>query len=96
MTSSSTFLNTLFNKLAYNPPGSQEGYLYWLSWLNHAGASLFSTQDANGALRRGIFMADCGSLTVVQTSQRSNPQLGADPGPAERAGEPATACARTH
>ena len=76
LTSSPTFLNTLFNELAYNPPGSQEGYLFWLSWLNHAGASLFSTQDANGPLRRGIFMTDCGSLTVVQTLQRSNPQLG--------------------
>ena len=95
LTSTTTFLNMLFNELAYNPPGSQEGYLYWLSWLNHAGASLFSTQDANGALRRGIFMTDCGSLTVVQTLQRSNPQLGVILD-LLNAPKPATACARTH
>jgi phospholipid/cholesterol/gamma-HCH transport system substrate-binding protein len=95
LTSSVTFLNTLFNELAYNPPGAQEGYLYWLSWLNHAGASLFSTQDANGALRRGIFMTDCGSLQVVQVLQQSNPQLGVILD-LLNAPKPATACAKTH
>jgi phospholipid/cholesterol/gamma-HCH transport system substrate-binding protein len=95
LTSTVSFLNTLFNELAYNPPGAQEGYLYWLAWLNHAGASLFSTQDANGALRRGIFMTDCGSLTVVQTLQRSNPQLGVILD-LLNAPKPATACAKTH
>ena len=95
LTRTVTFLNTLFNELAYNPPGSEEGYLFWLSWLNHAGASLFSTQDANGPLRRGIFMTDCTSLTVVQALQRSNPQLGVILD-LLNAPKPATACARTH
>jgi phospholipid/cholesterol/gamma-HCH transport system substrate-binding protein len=89
------FLNTLFNELAYNPPGQEEGYLFWLSWLNHAGANLFSTQDANGPLRRGIFMTDCTSLTVVQALQRANEQLGVILD-LLNAPKPATACARTH
>ena len=25
----------LFNAWAYNPPGSEEGYLFWTAWLNH-------------------------------------------------------------
>ena len=42
-----TELNTLLNMLAFNPPGStQEGYLFWLSWLNHNFNSIFLTQDA--------------------------------------------------
>ena len=29
-------VNALLNALAYNPPGAKdEGYLFWLSWLNH-------------------------------------------------------------
>ncbi|MGZ4201813.1 MAG: hypothetical protein ACXVRH_07125, partial [Thermoleophilaceae bacterium] len=75
LTNSVKFLNVLLNELAYNPPGNEEGYLYWLSWLNHLGASLFSTQDANGPLRRGIFITDCTSLGVVKVLQQSNPQL---------------------
>jgi phospholipid/cholesterol/gamma-HCH transport system substrate-binding protein len=95
LTNTTSFLNTLLNELAYNPPGQEEGYLFWLSWLNHAGANLFSTQDANGPLRRGIFMTDCTSLTVVQALQRANPQLGVILD-LLNAPKPATACARTH
>jgi phospholipid/cholesterol/gamma-HCH transport system substrate-binding protein len=75
LTRTAEFLNALFNTLAYNPPDPEEGFLYWAAWLNHAGASIFSTQDANGVVRRGIFLTDCGSLAVLQTLLRANPQL---------------------
>ncbi|HEY7633439.1 MAG TPA: MlaD family protein [Thermoleophilaceae bacterium] len=75
LTRTASFLNVLFNTLAYNPPGSEEGFLYWAAWLNHAGASIFSTQDAHGAVRRGLFITDCTSLAVLQTIQTLNPQL---------------------
>jgi phospholipid/cholesterol/gamma-HCH transport system substrate-binding protein len=53
-------LNALLNALAYNPPGSaEEGYLFWTSWLNHTGNSIFLTQDGEGPLRRGIVMLSC-------------------------------------
>ena len=35
-------LNYLANELGYNPPGSEEGYLFWLSWFAHNADSLFS------------------------------------------------------
>jgi phospholipid/cholesterol/gamma-HCH transport system substrate-binding protein len=95
LTHTVSFLNTLLNELAYNPPGAEEGYLFWLSWLNHAGANLFSTQDANGPLRRGIFMTDCTSLGVVQGLQQANPQLTVILD-LLNAPKPATACAKTH
>jgi len=75
LTRTASFLNVLLNELAYNPPGTQEGFLYWAAWLNHAGASIFSTQDAHGAVRRGLFLSDCTSLTVLQALQTANPQL---------------------
>ena len=28
-------INRLFNAWAYNPPGTEEGYLFWTAWLNH-------------------------------------------------------------
>jgi phospholipid/cholesterol/gamma-HCH transport system substrate-binding protein len=53
-------LNQLFNALAYNPPGAaQEGYLFWLGWLNHDTNAVFFTQDAGGPLRHGLVMLDC-------------------------------------
>ncbi len=53
-------LNRLFNALAYNPAGAaQEGYLFWLGWLNHDTNAVFFTQDAGGPLRHGLVMLDC-------------------------------------
>jgi phospholipid/cholesterol/gamma-HCH transport system substrate-binding protein len=53
-------LNRLFNAVAYNPAGSaQEGYLFWLSWLNHDTNALFFTQDAGGPLRHGLVLTSC-------------------------------------
>ncbi len=51
------------NELAYNPPGDDEGYLYWLAWFAHNGASFLSTQDANGPAWRGLTLLSCDSVT---------------------------------
>jgi phospholipid/cholesterol/gamma-HCH transport system substrate-binding protein len=69
-------LNYLFNTLAYNPPGNEEGYLFWASWLNHIGATVFNTQDAHGPIRRGVIITSCSSLGVLDTLQLANPVLG--------------------
>ena len=55
------------NELAYNPPGDDEGHLFWLSWLAHNTASLFSTEDAHGAVARGFLMVSCDTLRVDPT-----------------------------
>jgi phospholipid/cholesterol/gamma-HCH transport system substrate-binding protein len=75
LTRTARFLNVLLNELAYDPPGPEQGFLYWAAWLNHAGASIFSTQDAHGVVRRGLFITDCTSLGVLQALQTINPQL---------------------
>jgi phospholipid/cholesterol/gamma-HCH transport system substrate-binding protein len=71
-----TILNRALNMIAYNPPGEEEGYLFWMSWVNHLGASLFSTQDAHGPIRRGLFIANCNALDVVDNVAQVNPSLG--------------------
>jgi len=69
-------LNTLFNALGYNPPGADEGYLFWALWLNHIGASVYSTQDAHGLIRRGIIFTDCIALGALEATRRIDEQLG--------------------
>jgi phospholipid/cholesterol/gamma-HCH transport system substrate-binding protein len=76
LTSSFKVLNSLFNTLAYNPPGSEEGYLFWASWLNHAGASIFAQQDAHGPVRRGLVVISCPNLrTLDEVIRPTTPNL---------------------
>jgi phospholipid/cholesterol/gamma-HCH transport system substrate-binding protein len=70
-------LNELFNALTYNPKGSaQEGYLFWAYWLNHIGASVYTTQDAHGLIRRGIIFTDCIALGALEATRKLDAQLG--------------------
>ena len=70
-------LNALLNTLAYQPPGSEQGYLFWGSWLSHIAASLTSQQDAHGPVVRGTFMASCSELRLFEaTLAKSTPSLG--------------------
>jgi phospholipid/cholesterol/gamma-HCH transport system substrate-binding protein len=77
LTRSVGFLNTLFNTLAYQPKGTEQGYLFWGSWLAHIASSLTDVQDAHGPSVRGIFMATCPALNLLETAlQQSSPSLG--------------------
>jgi phospholipid/cholesterol/gamma-HCH transport system substrate-binding protein len=76
LTSALTVVNTLFNALAYRAPGSQS-YLFWGAWLAHILDSLTATQDANGAIVQGLFMAPCASLNLLEVAlSESDPGLG--------------------
>jgi phospholipid/cholesterol/gamma-HCH transport system substrate-binding protein len=77
LTSALKVVNYLFNELAFNPPGdAEEGYLFWAAWTNHAGASVFATQDAHGPIRKGMVLASCSTLQTLPNIARANPQLG--------------------
>ena len=76
LTSSVGVLNNLFNTLAYQPGGGQSSYLFWGSWLAHIADSLTSSQDANGPILRGLFMASCPQLNLLEvTLTKSDPAL---------------------
>ena len=60
---------------AYNPPGAQEGYLFWLPWLNHNTNMLFRAQDAHGPLRMGTVMITCGTTTLAEGLIEGRPFL---------------------
>jgi phospholipid/cholesterol/gamma-HCH transport system substrate-binding protein len=76
LTQSLDQLNYIFDLLAYNPPGEEEGYLFWASWVNHAGATIFKIQDAHGPIRRALFTASCNALEIVDNVAQVNPALG--------------------
>jgi phospholipid/cholesterol/gamma-HCH transport system substrate-binding protein len=69
-------LNKFFNALAYNPSGVSEGYLFYALWLNHIGASVYSTQDANGPIRRGVILTDCVAAGALENVAKIDAQLG--------------------
>jgi phospholipid/cholesterol/gamma-HCH transport system substrate-binding protein len=81
LNSSFVVLNHLFNMLGFNPNGReapgpqsrQEGFLFWLAWLNHDATSVFSTSDANGPLRALTLGARC---TTFKQMADSFPPLG--------------------
>lgn len=52
------------NSLAFNPEGSDEGYLYWLAWFLHNAASVGSVQDAQGPVTRGLALFSCDTLAA--------------------------------
>jgi phospholipid/cholesterol/gamma-HCH transport system substrate-binding protein len=69
-------VNAFFNLLALNPGGRenpsadrQEGYLFWLAWLQHAGIQLFSTSDAHGVLRPVTLGSPCAAIKQIATEQ---------------------------
>ena len=69
--------NHFLNLLGYNPNGRegtgdanrQEGYLFWLAWLNHAATQLFSSSDAHGTFRPVTIATPCATLQQVLQAQ---------------------------
>lgn len=74
-TAATQSFNRLLNIVGYNPKGSEEGYLYWLSWFSHISASSFSRSDANGILGSGAIYADCKSYGTINTPAKGNNQV---------------------
>jgi phospholipid/cholesterol/gamma-HCH transport system substrate-binding protein len=58
-------LTYVANELGYNPPGTEEGYLFWLAWFFHNSASMLSVQDAHGVAWRGLIMVGCSTAGQV-------------------------------
>ncbi len=68
-------LSQLVNGLAYNPPGKDEGYLFYLSWLGHNANSLQLVQDSGGPMLRGIAMYACATSTLADNALVGRPAV---------------------
>ena len=66
-------VNRFFNMAAFNPGGREdpskrerhEGFLFWLAWLPHQSANIFSTADAHGPLRPSLVAGSCQTLRTI-------------------------------
>ena len=61
-----TRLNQGFNALAANPEGGDEGYLFYLPWLNHNTNLIATLQDAQGPIARGLVMDSCSTARLAE------------------------------
>lgn len=58
-------LNKAVNELAYDAPGPDQSFLFWLAWYIHSGNSIVSIEDAHGVAWRGLVMFGCSTLAQV-------------------------------
>jgi phospholipid/cholesterol/gamma-HCH transport system substrate-binding protein len=70
-----TNLNSGLNALGYNPPGTQEGFLFYVPWLNHDLNADYLLQDAYGPIRRGLVLESCSTASIAETVLQSEPYL---------------------
>lgn len=70
-----TRANQLFNALAFNPEGQDEGFLFYVPWLNHDTNLLFTQQDAHGPMRRGMVLETCSTAQLAQGTFQAEPFL---------------------
>jgi phospholipid/cholesterol/gamma-HCH transport system substrate-binding protein len=81
LTGTFTVLNHLFNMVGANPNGTEgpevanrdEGFLYWIAWLDHDAGALFSSSDANGTFRPVTFSATCQTLKQILDENGADP-----------------------
>jgi len=70
-------LNRFFDMAAFNRRGREgpdvrsreEGYLFWIAWVSHQSANLFSTADAHGPFRPSLVAASCQTFRSLTTDQ---------------------------
>jgi phospholipid/cholesterol/gamma-HCH transport system substrate-binding protein len=70
-----TDLNLGLNALAYNPPGGDEGFLFYVPWLNHNLQANYLLQDAYGPIRRGILLVSCSTAFTADGTLLAEPYL---------------------
>ncbi|MEZ5074285.1 MAG: MlaD family protein [Solirubrobacterales bacterium] len=71
-----TELNQVLNALAYNPPGGAEGYLFYMSWLNHNTNAAFLTQDGLGPNLRTLLTYTCTTSFLADSVGARLPAIG--------------------
>jgi phospholipid/cholesterol/gamma-HCH transport system substrate-binding protein len=70
-----TDLNLGLNALAYNPPGGDEGFLFYVPWLNHNLNATYLLQDAYGPIRRGQLLVSCSTAFTADGTLLAEPYL---------------------
>ncbi|HYF27991.1 MAG TPA: MlaD family protein [Baekduia sp.] len=83
LTRSFVVLNKLLNMVGFNEDGREgpgkadrdEGFLFWIAWLNHNAANVWSTSDAHGPMRPVAVGVTCSAATQI-VNEEGGPGLG--------------------
>ena len=71
-----TDLNLGLNALAYNPQqANDQGFLFYVPWLNHDLNGNYLLQDAYGPIRRGILLVSCSTAFTADGTLLAEPYL---------------------
>jgi phospholipid/cholesterol/gamma-HCH transport system substrate-binding protein len=71
-----TDLNLGLNALAFNPQQSNnQGFLFYVPWLNHNLTANYLLQDAYGPIRRGLVLVSCSTAFTAEGTLLSEPYL---------------------
>jgi phospholipid/cholesterol/gamma-HCH transport system substrate-binding protein len=49
--------------------GRHEGFLFWIAWVSHQSAQLFSTADAHGPFRPSLVAGSCQTFRSIIADQ---------------------------
>ncbi|HEU5142663.1 MAG TPA: MlaD family protein [Solirubrobacterales bacterium] len=61
--------NAFLNRLAFDPKGSRQSYMFYLPWLSHNVNASFNTVDAGGPIQRTALLISCnGSVLGYQAA----------------------------
>ncbi|WP_205695490.1 MlaD family protein [Conexibacter sp. SYSU D00693] len=69
LTTVTRMTNYILNELAYNPPGNDEGNLFWLAYFFHNFGSAFTLGDAHGPIGSAMALVSCSQLTASAPGQ---------------------------
>jgi phospholipid/cholesterol/gamma-HCH transport system substrate-binding protein len=72
LTVSFSILNELVNELGYNPGPNQGGFIFFADWLAHDFNSVYATADAHGALGNTLAYSNCGLLSVLEATAKTD------------------------
>ena len=71
-----TDLNLGLNALAYNPQQpDDQGFLFYVPWLNHDLTADYTLQDAYGPIRRGLVLVSCSTAFTADAVLVAEPFL---------------------
>jgi phospholipid/cholesterol/gamma-HCH transport system substrate-binding protein len=71
-----TDLNLGLNALAFNPQQSDnQGFLFYVPWLNHDLVADYTLQDAYGPIRRGLVLVSCSTAFTANGTLLAEPYL---------------------
>lgn len=67
--------NGFLNRLAFDPKGSRQSYLFYLPWLNHNFNATYNLDDPAGPVARNMILISCNGAALGYSLAQGKPYL---------------------